>query len=111
MRGGLRGPQRGCVNSRSGYRAKWLDTTVGAPDLRAPRLRRGSCFPTDLLERWSRTDRALAAAVAEMYATGTSTRKVEKIVERFGARSLSKNRVSRLRAVIDGEVDAYAKAS
>lgn len=95
------------VNSRNGYRRREVATTVGTLDLRIPKLRSGSYFPTDLLERYSRTDRALAAAVAEMYVTGTSTRKVERIAEKFGVSSLSKDQVSRLCAVIDGEVDAF----
>ena len=95
------------VNSRNGYRERSVDTTVGTLDLRIPKLRRGSYFPTDLLERYSRTERALAAAVAEMYVTGTSTRKVERVAARFGVESLSKDQVSRLCAVIDGEVDAF----
>ena len=95
------------VNSRNGYRSRRLDTTVGTLDLRIPKPGSGSYFPTDLLERYSRTDRALAAAVAETCATGTSTRKVEKVAAKFGVESLSKDQVSRLCAVIDGEVDAF----
>ena len=95
------------VNSRNGYRSRRLDTTIGTLDLRIPKLRSGSYFPTGLLERYSRTERALAAAVAEMYVTGTSTRKVEKVAAKFGVESLSKDQVSRLCAVIDGEVDAF----
>ena len=97
----------GRVNSRNGSRERRLDTTVGTLDLRIPKLRSGSYFPTGLLERYSRTERALAAAVAEMYVTGTSTRKVEKVAAKFGVESLSKDQVSRLCAVIDGEVDAF----
>ena len=95
------------VNSRNGYRKRNLATTAGTLPLLVPKLRSGSYFPTDLFERWSRTDRALAAAVAEMYVTGTSTRKVERIAAKFGVESLSKDQVSRLCAVIDGEVDAF----
>ena len=95
------------VNSRNGYRSRRLDTTVGTLDLRIPKLRSGSYFPTDLLERYSRTDRALAAAVAETCVTGTSTRKVEKVAAKFGVESLSKDQVSRLCAAVDGEVDAF----
>ena len=95
------------VNSRNGYRERRLETTVGTLPLLVPKLRSGSYFPTDLFERWSRTDRALAAAVAEMYVTGTSTRKVEKVAAKFGVESLTKDQVSRLCAVIDGEVDAF----
>ena len=95
------------VNRRNGYRERRLETTVGTLPLMVPKLRSGSYFPTDLFERWSRTDRALAAAVAEMYVTGTSTRKVERVAAKLGVDSLSKDQVSRLCAVIDGEVDAF----
>ena len=97
----------GRVNSRNGYRGRQLETTVGTLDLRVPKLRSGAFFPTGLFERYSRVDRALAAAVAEMYVTGTSTRKVGKVAARLGVDSLSKDQVSRLCAVIDGEVDAF----
>ena len=95
------------ADSRGGYRSRRLDTTVGTPDLRIPRPGSGSYFPTDLPGRYSRTDRALAAAVAETCAAGTSTRKVERVAAKFGVESLSKDQVSRLCAVIDGEVDAF----
>ena len=94
------------ADSRGGYRSRRLDTTVGTPGLRIPKPGSGSYFPTDLPGRYSRTDRALAAAVAETCAAGTSTRKVERVAAKFGAGSLSKDQVSRLCAVIDGEVDA-----
>ena len=95
------------VNSRNGYRSRRLDTTIGTLDLRIPKPGSGSYFPTGLLERYSRTERALAAAVAETCVTGTSTRKVERVAAKFGVESLSKDQVSRLCAVIDGEVDAF----
>ena len=65
----------GGANSRNGYRERSLATCVGTLTLRIPKLRSGSFFPEDVLERYQRVDRALVAAVAEMYATGTSTRK------------------------------------
>ena len=71
-------------NSRNGYRPRTLNTCVGMLNLRIPRFRKGSFFPDDILERYQRTDRALIAAVAEMYETGTSTRKVQRIAERMG---------------------------
>ena len=57
-------------NSRNGYRERRLVTCVGEITLRIPKLRTGSYYPEDLLTRWSRTDRAAAAAVAEMFASG-----------------------------------------
>ena len=59
-------------NSRNGYRKRKLMTCVGTLTLRIPKLRIGSFFPDDVLERYQRVDRAIVAAVAEMYATGTS---------------------------------------
>ena len=41
--------------------------------IRIPKLRRGTYFPDGLVERWSRVDRVVICAVAEMYALGVST--------------------------------------
>ena len=71
-------------NSRNGYRDRRLVTCVGTLTLRVPKLRTGSFFPDDVLERYQRVDRAIVAAVAEMYATGTSTRKVQRVAEKMG---------------------------
>ena len=71
-------------NSRNGFRERRLNTCVGTLTLRIPKLRSGSFFPDDVIERYQRTDRALVAAVAEMRATGTSTRKVAKVAETLG---------------------------
>ena len=95
------------ADGRNGYRSRRLDTTVGTLDLRIPKPGSGSYFPTDLPGRYSRTERALAAAVAETCAAGTPARKVEKVAAKFGAGSLSKDQVSRLCAAVDGEVDAF----
>jgi len=55
-----------------GYREHGLATSVNTPPGRIPKLRPGSFFPDDAIERHRRVNRALVAAVAEMYATGTS---------------------------------------
>lgn len=59
----------GGANSRNGYRERGLATCVGTLTPRIPKLRNDSFFPDDVIERYQRVDRALAA-VAEMYATG-----------------------------------------
>ena len=74
----------GGANSRKGYRERSLATYVGTLTMRIPKLRSGSFFPDDVIERHRRVDRALVAAVAEMYATGTSTRKVQRMAEKMG---------------------------
>ena len=91
-------------NSRNGYRPRMLSTCVGTLNLRIPRFRKGSFFPDDILERCQRTDRALIAAVAEMYETGTSTRKVQRIAERMGIGRLSKDQVSSMARSLDADV-------
>ena len=80
-------------NSRNGYGPRTLKTCVGELSLRVPKLRSGSFFPEDVITRYQRVDRALAAAVAEMYATGTSTHKVQRVTERMGVSRLSKDQV------------------
>ena len=92
-------------NSRNGYRPRTLNTCVGTLNLRIPRFRKGSFFPDDILERYQRTDRALIAAVAEMYETGTSTRKVQRIAERMGIERLSKDQVSSIARSLDADVE------
>ena len=95
------------TNYRNGYRERDLATTAGNVTLSIPKLRRGSYFPDSIIERYSRADRALVAAVAEMYLMGVSTRKVEKVVAELGVESMSKDQVSRMCAVLDEEVASF----
>ena len=91
--------------SRNGYRDRRLETTIGTLELRIPKLRAGTFFPQDLLERYSRTDKAMAAAISEMYAGGLSTRKVEAVARALGVDSLSKDQVSRICRALDAAVE------
>lgn len=54
-----------------------------------------------MIERYRRVGRALVAAVAEMYATGTSTRKVQRMAEKMGVSRLSKDQVSAIASSLD----------
>lgn len=92
-------------NSRNGYRERKLQTCVGTIALRVPKLRSGSFFPDDVIERYQRVDRALVAAVAEMYATGTSTRRVQKIAQKMGVEKLSKDQVNAIAESLDADVE------
>ena len=93
----------GGANSRNGYRERSLAPVLapGTLTLRIPKLRSGSFFPDDVIERHRRVDRALVAAVAEMYATGTSTRKVQRVAEKIGVSRLSKDQVSAIASSLD----------
>src|SRR3982750_1825160 len=64
---------------RNGSRPRTLSTTAGDLELRIPKLRAGSFFPS-LLERRRRIDQALFAVVMEAYLHGVSTRKVDDLV-------------------------------
>ena len=94
----------GGANSRNGYRERNLVTCVGDITLRIPKLRSGSFFPEDIVERYQRVDRAVVAAVAETYATGTSTRKVQRVAEKLGISKLSKDQVSAIAKNLDADV-------
>jgi putative transposase len=96
------------VTQRNGYRERMLTTSAGDLELRIPKLRAGSFFPS-LLERRRRIDQALFAVVMEAYVTGTSTRKVDDLVVAMGADTgISKSEVSRICADLDAEVAAFA---
>lgn len=92
---------------RNGTRSKTVSTTAGDLELRIPKLRAGSFFPS-LLERRRRVDQALFAVVIEAYLHGVSTRKVDDLVKALGADSgISKSEVSRICADLDDEVGAF----
>ena len=60
-----------------------LSTKAGDVELKIPKLRTGSFFPS-ILERRRRIDRALFAVVIEAYVHGVSTRKVDDLVAALG---------------------------
>jgi transposase-like protein len=92
---------------RNGTRPRVLTTTAGDLDLRIPKLRTGSFFPS-LLERRRRVDQALFAVVMEAYLHGVSTRKVDDLVKALGAETgISKSEVSRICAGLDEEVAEF----
>lgn len=97
----------GRTNSRNGYRVRGLKTPAGELRLRIPKLRTGTFFPGDVIERWCRADRALVSTVAEMYVAGVSTRKVERVAARLGLKSLPRSVASRMAATLDGEVAKF----
>ena len=104
-----RTPQR--VAQRNGHRPKTITTTAGDLELRIPKLRSGSFFPS-LLERRRRVDQSLFAVIMEAYLHGTSTRKVDDLVKALGADSgISKSEVSRICAELDVEVAAFRDRS
>src|SRR6478752_2687798 len=99
------------TTQRNGARLRTLTTTAGELELRIPKLRQGSFFPS-LLERRRRVDQALFAVVMEAYVHGVSTRKVDDLVKALGADTgISKSQVSRICADLDEEVGAFRDRS
>jgi putative transposase len=81
-----------------------LVSTPAGDEVRIPKVRQGSFFPT-LLEPRRRVDRALWAVIMTAYITGTSTRKVDDLVRALGCESgVSKSTVSRICSEIDEHV-------
>src|SRR5215471_9413906 len=73
---GERTPNR--VGYRAGYYGRTLVTRVGKLELRVPQDRQGR-FRTEIFERYQRSEKALVAALTEMYVQGVSTRKVKAV--------------------------------
>ena len=102
---GERSPGR--TNQRNGYRAREWDTRVGTVELAVPKLRQGSFFPDWLLTHRRRAEQALVTVVATAYLLGVSTRRVERLAEQLGVKSLSRSQVSEMAAHLDGQVTAF----
>ncbi|MCK0093905.1 IS256 family transposase, partial [Rhodococcus sp. F64268] len=92
---------------RNGHRTKTVATTSGDIEVKIPKLRSGSFFPS-LLERRRRIDKALYAVVMEAYVHGVSTRSVDDLVGALGVDSgISKSEVSRICAGLDTEIARF----
>ena len=64
---------------------------------------RAGRFSTELFERYQRSERALVAALAEMYVQGVSTRKVKAITEELCGHSFSASSISAMNQRLDAE--------
>jgi putative transposase len=92
---------------RNGTRPRVLTTTAGDVQLRIPKLRKGTFFPSILNPR-RRIDQALYAVVMEAYVHGVSTRAVDELVAAMGSDTgISKSEVSRICAGLDEMVAAF----
>ncbi|CAM3438030.1 Mutator family transposase [Hydrogenibacillus schlegelii] len=83
------------VTQRNGYRSRAWDTRLGTIDLKIPKLRQGSFFPS-ILEPRRRAEQALVSVIQEAYVKGVSTRKVDDRVRALGLDGISKSEVSLL---------------
>jgi len=92
---------------RSGYYSRSLLTRVGAVELRVPQDRHGR-FSTEVFERYQRSEKALVAALAEMYVQGVSTRNVKAITEELCGHEFSASAVSSIVKRLDTQLEQFA---
>jgi transposase-like protein len=92
---------------RSGYYSRGLITRVGKLELRVPQDRQGH-FRTEVFERYQRSEKALVAALSEMYVQGVSTRKVKAITEELCGHEFSADAVSHINQKLDTELQQWA---
>jgi putative transposase len=93
---------------RSGYYQRRLITRVGQLELRVPQDRQGH-FSTAVFERYQRSEKALVAALAEMYVQGVSTRKVKAITEELCGHEFGADSISQINQRLDGELQRWAQ--
>jgi len=98
----------GRLGYRSGYYDRRLVTRAGVLELRVPQDRAGR-FSTELFERYQRSEKALVAALAEMYVQGVSTRKVKAITEELCGHGFSASTISEATAGLDASLKAFAE--
>jgi putative transposase len=93
---------------RAGYYNRMLVTRVGHIELRVPQDRQGR-FRTEVFERYQRSEKALVAAMLEMYVQGVSTRKVKTITEELCGHEFSSSTISRIVQKLDEELERFAR--
>jgi transposase-like protein len=93
---------------RSGYYGRGLMTRVGKLELRVPQDRQGH-FSTAVFERYQRSEKALVAALAEMYVQGVSTRKVKAITEELCGHEFGADSISQINKKLDGQLQRWAQ--
>lgn len=95
--------RRGQAN---GFKPKTVKTRIGPLALRVPQVRGAEFYPR-VLERGTRSEKALRLALAEMYVQGVSTSKVTKITEELCGCEISSSDVSRAMALLDEELTRW----
>jgi len=93
---------------RSGYYRRRLITRVGTILLRVPQDRAGH-FSTQVFEQYQRSEKALVAALAQMYVQGVSTRKVARITEELCGHEFSASSISAITARLDAQLEEFSR--
>ena len=92
----------------NGFKPRSFQTGIGVLELTVPQVRESdTIFRTSLLEKGSRSDRALKSAIATMYVEGVSTRRVSRIMEEMCGFEVSSGQVSNLNKQLDSEFEKW----
>lgn len=95
----------------NGFKNKTIKSRIGSLTFAVPQVRGDVEFYPTALERGVRSERALKAAVAEMYVKGISNRKVTDVVEKLCGFEVSSADVSRAAALLDDELKPWRERS
>jgi transposase-like protein len=98
----------GRLGYRSGHYPRKLITRAGTLELRVPQDRQGR-FSTEIFSRYQRSEKALVAALIEMYVQGVSTRKIKAVSEELCGHEFSASTISELNATLDEELEKFAR--
>lgn len=93
---------------RNGIKKRNLTTRYGKITLDKPQIRNAP-FETKVIQRYSRVEKAMEAAIVESYIQGVSTRRVQYVVSQLGVENLSASSVSRIAKELDQVVDEFLK--
>lgn len=93
---------------RSGYYRRRLITRVGTLVLRVPQDRAGQ-FSTQVFEQYQRSEKALVAALAQMYVQGVSTRKVAAITQELCGHEFSASSISTITSRLETQLAEFSR--
>ena len=92
----------------NGYKPKTVNSRLGKLALKIPQVRDSDEeFYPSCLEKGLRSERALKAALAEMYIQGVSTRKVKMITEALCGYEVTSSQVSRITKELDEQFEQW----
>lgn len=92
----------------NGYKPKTVQSRLGKLTLQVPQVRDSEKeFYPGCIEKGLRSERALKAALAEMYVQGVSTRKVKAITEALCGYEVTSSQVSRITRELDEQFEQW----
>jgi putative transposase len=92
----------------NGYKPKTIQSRLGKLTLQVPQVRDSEAeFYPGCLEKGLRSERALKAALAEMYIQGVSTRKVKAVTEALCGYEVTSSQVSRITGELDEQFEQW----